>query len=87
MWDARWPDSIISISPHLSFFFCYATRIERLPSKMQRLSIILVEKKETSHFRTKKTMVAGPDFYIVPRWRLRCKQAAPKGKVPSIYLI
>jgi hypothetical protein len=40
---------------------------------MQRLSIILVEKKETSYFGTKKTMDAGPDFYITPRWRPRCQ--------------
>jgi hypothetical protein len=62
--------------PIYGIFFCYGTGIELLPSKMQRLSIILVEKKESSRFGTKETTVAGPDFYITPRWRLRCEQAA-----------
>ena len=58
---------------HLWFFFCYGTRFERLPSKMQRLIIIWVGKKETSHLGTKQTTVAGPDFYITPKWRPRCQ--------------
>jgi len=59
------------------FFACYSTRIECQPSKMQRLSIILVEKKENSHFVTKKTTVAGPNFSMTPRLRPRC-QICPK---------
>jgi len=46
---------------------------------MQRQSIILGKKKENSYFGTKKTTVAGPDFYITPTLRPRCQMCPKNG--------
>ena len=57
------------------------------PSKRQRQSIVLVDKKENSCFGTKKATVAGPVFSITPRLRPRCHICPNHGMVSAIHHI